>query len=62
MRQCFECNGECAVEYNEGEPPMECLVCKGSGEVEDGCYCSAYNPFECCCGCDWGDLDTWEDY
>lgn len=36
----------------------DCYICKGTGEVEDGCYCAAHCPSECCCGA-WDDVEDW---
>lgn len=30
-----------------------CYLCEGKGEIEDVCYCNAYEPNECCCGKVW---------
>lgn len=34
----------------------DCWMCSATGEVEDGCYCAARSPHECCCG-GWDELD-----
>lgn len=34
----------------------DCHYCNGTGEVEDGCYCSARCSCECCCGA-WDDTE-----
>lgn len=36
----------------------DCYICQGTGEVEDGCYCAAHEPSECCCGA-WSDVEDW---
>lgn len=36
----------------------DCYICHGTGEVEDGCYCAAHEPSECCCGA-WSDVEDW---
>ena len=44
------------VEYSD-DPVIigyeDCYICRGTGEVEDGCYCAAHEPSECSCGA-WG--------
>lgn len=49
------------VEYSD-EPVIigyeDCYICHGTGEVEDGCYCAAHEPSECCCGA-WSDVEDW---
>ena len=61
MRTCFSCNGEGSIIFEEGEPPEPCDLCEGTGHIEDGCYCAAREPFECCCG-GWDDVDLDEWY
>ena len=60
MRTCFSCKGEGYFEDDEGFKE-DCLTCDGYGEVEDGCYCAAREPFECCCN-GWSDVDLDEWY
>lgn len=61
MRECFSCNGEGSKVFVEDEPAEVCDLCEGKGYVEDGCYCSAREPMECCCG-GWDDVDLDEWY
>lgn len=66
MRPCFNtyCQDGKELEYNEITDELtvtenDCNVCQGTGEVEDYCYCSAYEPDECMCGA-WDDVrDSW---
>ena len=60
MRTCFSCNGDGYFEDDAGFKE-DCLTSDGYGEIEDGCYCAAREPCECCCG-GWDDVDLDEWY
>lgn len=72
MRQCFSSfcdNGKETKWIDDGTEEgstitteYDCLTCEGTGEVGDECFCSAYEPSECCCGA-WDDVyDEWYGY
>lgn len=61
MRTCFSCNGEGSTVFEEDQPSEVCDLCEGTGRIEDGCYCAAREPFECCC-LGWSDVDLDEWY
>lgn len=59
------CDNGKEIEYLDDDTPIttdvDCHICNGAGEVEDYCYCSAYEPDECMCGA-WDDVrDSWYD-
>lgn len=62
MRDCFDmyCDNGDEIEYDLEDNPIKtgskCQTCKGTGKVEDGCYCAARSPGECMCGA-WDDVD-----
>lgn len=66
MRKCFNqfCQNGKEMEYDETTDKLvvtnnDCHICNGTGEVEDYCYCSAYEPNECLCGA-WDDVrNSW---
>lgn len=58
-RPCFTCYGDKweQIEFDNGFGLIEpCHTCEGSGEVEEGCHCSAYCSCECLCG-SWYDIE-----
>jgi len=59
MRTCARCKGSREIDTSEDEDGShmeDCWMCAATGEVEDGCYCAALGPYECCCG-GWDELD-----
>ena len=67
MRTCFNtyCENGKEVEYLDDNTRVvtdeDCHICHGTGEVEDYCYCAAFEPNECICGA-WDDVrDSWYD-
>ena len=67
MRPCFNtcCENGKEVEYLDDNTTIvtdeDCHICHGTGEVEDYCYCFAFEPNECICGA-WDDVrDSWYD-
>lgn len=66
MRKCFNtyCENGKEVEYLDDTiivTDEDCHICHGTGEVEDYCYCAAYEPNGCICGA-WDDVrDSWYD-
>ena len=67
MRLCFNtcCENGKEVEYLDDNTRVvtdeDCHICHGTGEVEDYCYCAAFEPNECMCGA-WDDVrDSWYD-
>ena len=73
-RQCFSCHGDGVdeISYQYDNKPLnekvlvsgfieKCYTCNGTGEIDDGCYCSAYCSCECICGA-WDDhtCDCWD--
>lgn len=75
MRPCYNihCENGKEVEYTDDDTKIvtdiDCHDCNGAVEVEDVCYCHAYEPNECCCGAwspedteNWYDVDDYLDY
>lgn len=67
MRPCFNthCENGKEVEYLDDNTRVvtdeDCHICHGTGEVEDYCFCAAFEPKECICGA-WDDVrDSWYD-
>lgn len=67
MRKCFNtwCENGKEVEYLDDNTKVvtdeDCHICHGTGEVEDYCFCAAFEPNECICGA-WDDVrDSWYD-
>ena len=56
MRTCFNtyCENGKEVEYLDDNTIVvtdeDCHICHGTGEVEDYCFCAAFEPNECMCG------------
>lgn len=68
MRPCFNlhCENGKEIEYLDDNTIIvtdeDCHVCHGTGEVEDYCYCAAFEPNECICGA-WDDVrDSWYEH
>lgn len=67
MRTCFStyCENGKEVEYLDDNTIVvtdeDCHICHGTGEVEDYCYCAAFEQNECICGAWDGVRDIWYD-